>query len=179
MRRHYQKLARVPAGIIAIGDAICAFNPVFAQGMTVAALEAVELREALRQALDQAGAGPPGADLVRRFYRRAARALDPAWQVARGNDLQVPHLAHHASLPDRVMGRWIGKVLAVGASDPQVARRFIRVASLVDAPTALLAPAIVWRVLFGRRDGAAGGAADGARQQDGMVAEQVRTQSPR
>jgi 2-polyprenyl-6-methoxyphenol hydroxylase-like FAD-dependent oxidoreductase len=64
VRRHYQKLARIPAGIVAMGDAICAFNPVFAQGMTVAALEALELREVLRQAEP----GLPPADLVPRFY---------------------------------------------------------------------------------------------------------------
>lgn len=151
VRRHYQKLKRSPPGIMAVGDAICAFNPVFAQGMTVAAMQALELRDLLRQA----AVGPTGADLVGRFYRRAARALDPAWRVARGNDLLIPHLSHHATLPDRLMSRWIGRLLGAGARDPEVAKRFIRVASLVDPPTALLAPGAVLRVLLGARHGAA------------------------
>jgi 2-polyprenyl-6-methoxyphenol hydroxylase-like FAD-dependent oxidoreductase len=142
VRRHYEKLKRLPSGIIAIGDAICAFNPVFAQGMTVAALQALALREILRHA----GADPQRPGFAHCFYRHAARALDPAWRMARGNDLLIPHLAHHASLPDKLMSLWIRRVLATGTRDPQVARRFVRVASLIDAPTALLAASLVLRV---------------------------------
>jgi 2-polyprenyl-6-methoxyphenol hydroxylase-like FAD-dependent oxidoreductase len=149
--RHYQRLHRLPRGIVAVGDAVCAFNPVFAQGMTVAALEAAALREVLRPGT--ARQRPP--ELT--FYRRAARVLGPAWQMARGSDLQLPHLAHHAAVPDRLMSRWIRRVLAAGARDPQVARRFIRVASLVDPPTALLSPGLVLRVLLGRNRAAAAG----------------------
>jgi 2-polyprenyl-6-methoxyphenol hydroxylase-like FAD-dependent oxidoreductase len=148
VRRHYQKLARLPSGLLAMGDAVCAFNPVFAQGMTVATLEAAALHDMLQDALQQAGSRPLDNAFVRGFYRRAAAALEPAWQMARGNDLLVPHLAHHASLPDRLMSRWIGRVLAAGARDPEVARRFIRVASLIDAPSALLAPALVARAVW-------------------------------
>lgn len=146
--RHYEKLdRRLPPGIIAMGDAICAFNPVFAQGMTVAALQALALRETFRRV----AAGPQHPSFARHFYRRAAQSLAPAWQMARGNDLLIPHLAHHASLPDRLMSRWIKRVLSSGAHDPEVARRFIRVASLMDAPAALLAPGMIRRVLFGSR----------------------------
>jgi 2-polyprenyl-6-methoxyphenol hydroxylase-like FAD-dependent oxidoreductase len=140
-RRYYEKLTDLPSGLLALGDAVCAFNPVFAQGMTVAALQAVSLGDALRQA----GARPLDGVFARRFYRRAAAALGPAWQMARGNDLLVPHLAHHAGLSDRLMSRWIRRVLAAGARDPEVARRFIRVASLIDSPAALFAPVLVVR----------------------------------
>jgi 2-polyprenyl-6-methoxyphenol hydroxylase-like FAD-dependent oxidoreductase len=147
VRRHYQKLKRPPSGLLAVGDGQCAFNPVFAQGMTVAALQATALHDALRHA----GARPLDGAFVRRFYRRAAAALGPAWQMARGNDLLVPHLAHHASMADRVMSRWIGHVLAAGAHDREVARRFMRVASLVDSPAALFAPALIARAVLARR----------------------------
>ena len=147
VRRHYEKLRNPPSGLLAVGDAVCAFNPVFAQGMTVAALEAV----ALRDALHEAAARPLNGAFCRRFHRRAAAALGPAWQMARGNDLLVPHLARHASLVDRLMSRWIGRVLAAGAHDPEVARRFMRIASLVDGPGALFAPALVARAAWARR----------------------------
>jgi 2-polyprenyl-6-methoxyphenol hydroxylase-like FAD-dependent oxidoreductase len=143
VRRHYQKAKHLPSGLLAMGDAVCAFNPVFAQGMTVAALEALVLRDALREAGSRALDGA----FVRRFYRRSAAALGPAWQMARGNDLMVPHLAQHASPVDRRMSQWIGRVLAAGARDREVARRFMRIASLVDGPAALFAPTLVARVL--------------------------------
>ncbi|MGD9879554.1 MAG: FAD-dependent oxidoreductase [Dongiaceae bacterium] len=143
VRRQYQKLSRPPSGLLAMGDAICAFNPVFAQGMTIAALQAIALQETLQQA----ETGPLDGVFARRFYRRAAVALDPAWRMARGNDLLVPHMAPLASPPDRLMSRWIRRVLAAGVDDPEVARRFIRVASLIDPPSALLAPALVARTV--------------------------------
>jgi hypothetical protein len=156
VRRDYHKLRRWPAGLLAIGDSICAFNPVFAQGMTVAALGALALRDEIARTRP----GPPDAAFSRRFFRCIARELEPAWQMARSSDLMAPHLAHRASLPDRLMARWIGRVLAAGAGDAHVAGRFKRVASLVDSPASLLAPGLVLRVL-------SSGAATGERAAQG------------
>jgi deazaflavin-dependent oxidoreductase (nitroreductase family) len=47
--RHYERMSRLPEGFIVMGDAVCSFNPVYAQGMSVAALEAKTLETCLRE----------------------------------------------------------------------------------------------------------------------------------
>jgi 2-polyprenyl-6-methoxyphenol hydroxylase-like FAD-dependent oxidoreductase len=136
-RRHFERLGRFPEGVVAIGDALCAFNPIYAQGMTVAALEACELRSWLVE---------DGAQRPLRYFARASRALAPAWQMAASNDLQIPDVAGSLPWPARVINRWIGRVQAAGVHDPEIAAAFLRVVALIDPPARLLAPGFVWKV---------------------------------
>src|SRR6478609_8509896 len=46
--RHFDDLPGWPDGFIVLGDAACCFNPVYGQGMTVAAIEALVLQAWLR-----------------------------------------------------------------------------------------------------------------------------------
>src|SRR5262249_20222081 len=68
--RHYERLRNFPDGLIALGDAICSFNPVYGQGMSVCALEAEVLHELLQNAC---GLGQLPRDFGRRFFQMAAK----------------------------------------------------------------------------------------------------------
>jgi 2-polyprenyl-6-methoxyphenol hydroxylase-like FAD-dependent oxidoreductase len=139
--RRYEQMQRFPAGLLVVGDAICSFNPIYGQGMTVAALEA----EVLRHCLQYGTAG-----LARRFFRAAAKPIGVAWQLAAGGDLNLPDIAGPLSL--RVANRYVDRLLHTAESEMVVAEQFSRVTGLVDPPGRLLRPKIFLRVVSaGRR----------------------------
>ena len=138
VRRRYDKLRRFPAGLLVMGDALCTFNPIYAQGMTVAALEAVALRDVLRDG---------DAKLAKRFFKAAHGPVDHAWKLSTGGDLALPEVEQTAPLPDRVINRYIERLVATAVHDEVVARTFFEVTGLLKPPTALLTPAIARRVL--------------------------------
>jgi 2-polyprenyl-6-methoxyphenol hydroxylase-like FAD-dependent oxidoreductase len=73
-RRRFERLKSVPAGLIAVGDAVCSFNPVYGQGMTVAALEAELLGRMLTEAKANQGLDE---EFSRRWYKGICKIIDP------------------------------------------------------------------------------------------------------
>jgi 2-polyprenyl-6-methoxyphenol hydroxylase-like FAD-dependent oxidoreductase len=141
LRRHYQELKRFPDGFLVFGDALCSFNPLYGQGMTVAALQA----QALRKCFARAGAGQ--GDLAARFFSAAAEPIDLAWQFAVGADLALPEIAGPRNARTRLVNRWIARVQAAAETEPVVSEAFLRVINFLDPPTRLFAPGILRRVL--------------------------------
>jgi flavin-dependent dehydrogenase len=82
-RRLYEDMRNFPKGFLVIGDALCHFNPIYGQGMSVAALEAEALEESLPKGLD---------DLASRFYRRAKRS-----SISPGSSPRARTFAFHKS----------------------------------------------------------------------------------
>lgn len=101
IRRRYERLRDSPAGVLAFGDAICSFNPIYGQGMTVAALEAEALKRCLLAGDDE---------LARRFYRAAAKVIDPVWQLNAGGDLALPEIPGHRPLATRLINRYVARM---------------------------------------------------------------------
>jgi len=143
--RRYDKMRRLPDGLLVCGDAICSFNPIYGQGMSVAALDAVALRDCLRRGV---------TDLPRRYFRAAAKAISVAWQTGATSDLAFPEVEGRRTPSMRVTSRLVDLVLTACESDAVVGTQFFRVSGLVDPPTRLLRPAFLYRVAtvnLGRR----------------------------
>ena len=142
LRRHYEELTRFPQSYLAFGDALCSFNPIYGQGMTVAGMEALALRDCL-------AAG--SLDLARRFFQAAARLIDIPWQIAVGSDLQHPKVPGKRPPQVRFINWYLAKLYRAGQRDPLLATRFLEVANLMKQPAALMEPRIALRVWKGNR----------------------------
>jgi 2-polyprenyl-6-methoxyphenol hydroxylase-like FAD-dependent oxidoreductase len=141
--RHYERLDRWPEGFIAAGDAVCAFNPVYGQGMSVAALGAETLDRLLRE--------QPSSDLTgfaRRFQKALGKLTATPWQLATGADFRYNETeGGHADHAARLRWRYGDAVRELAKDNRRVYQTFIEVAHLVKPPTALFQPAIVAQVL--------------------------------
>ncbi len=137
VRYRYESLDRFPAGLLVAGDATCGFNPVYGQGMSVAAMNAVALRDELR--LDD---GPD----PRRYFAAVARSLESPWRLAVGADLALPGVSGPALPESPLTAEYLGRLQLAAAEDAVLAEALVRVTGLVDPPPALLRPAIVERV---------------------------------
>ncbi|MEU0926953.1 NAD(P)/FAD-dependent oxidoreductase [Streptomyces malaysiensis] len=146
VRRHYER--RAPGGLVVIGDAVCTFNPVYGQGITVAALGA----RALRAAAERHGSiGHRMADTARKGI---AAATNTAWMLSSSEDVRFPATTGGpAGLPVRAQHRYLDRVIRRATVDPAVCNALHEVMSLVAAPTALMRPAVLRSVLRGGGSG--------------------------
>ncbi|OBF50287.1 hypothetical protein A5787_08370 [Mycobacterium sp. 852002-50816_SCH5313054-b] len=139
--RRYDKMRRTPDGLLVVGDAVCSFNPIYGQGMTIAAIEATVLRDCLLR-------GDRG--LPRRFFRSSAKTVRVAWQTAAGSDLALPEVQGRRPMSMRISNAFLERVLTAVEVDPVVAGQFMRVTAMVDPPGRLFRPSILRRVARAR-----------------------------
>lgn len=141
--RRYDQLTRFPAGFLVIGDALCNLNPLYGQGMTMAALESLALRDCLQSGRDE---------LWQPFFTASAERIEPVWVRNRVND-RLPG-STRPTVRRRVRKwpqKWLAKAsMRAAATDVRVAEQFLRVNNLVDPPTRLRSPMLLSRIVIGR-----------------------------
>ncbi len=144
--RHYERMERLLEGFIVMGDAACSFNPVYAQGMSVAAIEAQSLDRCLRE--QEMFAGNNGlVGFTQRFQQAIARDIKTPWLLSAGEDLRYPDAEGKRSLSIRLLNRYMRRVIELTASDPRVTATLLRVRNLLKPLSALFQPRIILAVL--------------------------------
>jgi 2-polyprenyl-6-methoxyphenol hydroxylase-like FAD-dependent oxidoreductase len=141
--RHYERLDDFPRGLLPIGDAICRFNPVHGQGMTVATMEACVLRQLLRTADDTKNAL---AALSAAFFVGVRPLIEGAWSMS-----AIPDFAHSSTRGERPANlqdilQFNTALLRAAAADADVHARMVRVRHFIDPPSGLHEPAIARRI---------------------------------
>ena len=123
--RRYDRWPAKLAGFVALGDAACAFNPVYGQGMTTGALSALTLRDTI------AKLGLDHPELTGKFYAAQAQVQKAPWGMATGADFAVPGCEGSSScvesdlrsdVPayDGVLGQRSGRARDAGQGDSHV-----------------------------------------------------------
>ncbi len=146
--RRFDRVTGLPDGYLALGDAVCAFNPIYAQGMTCASVSALILRDVLAES-DVDAHGLPS-----RFYSRHTELVDLAWQLALTRDGAYDHARGSAVMADGVKKKlvtrytWSGLqfISEAGFSDKAIDEHFDRVFNLHESLGELLSSP---RVIFG------------------------------
>jgi len=133
-----EDLDRFPEWLLAVGAALASFNPIYAQGITVAAFEALVLHHALADGVD---------DLATRFFGAAASVVDTAWSLGVGPDFEFPETDGPRPSGGRIAGWYVSRLRRRARSDPVLTEALTRVIHFERPPSSLFHPRVMWRVL--------------------------------
>ena len=146
--RHFDRAKRLPDNFVLLGDSVCAFNPVYGQGMTIASLGALTLDKCLRE---QARLRPDGSftGLSRRFQKQLAKVTKAPWMLATSEDYRY-HETEGAgpSAMTKFMHRYMENVLLLATKSVGVRSVLLRVFNILAPPTALFQPRVLFRVVL-------------------------------
>jgi hypothetical protein len=141
--RRFERLETFPRGLLPFGDAICRFNPVYGQGMSVAAQEAILLRQLLGS---QAREGDPLAGLAPAFLAEACVLIETPWALSAVPDFAFPETQGQRP-PDFDRMLKFGRALnRLAASDPAVHKKVLEVQHLLKPRSVLRDLDLVQRV---------------------------------
>jgi 2-polyprenyl-6-methoxyphenol hydroxylase-like FAD-dependent oxidoreductase len=138
-RYRYEDLNRFPEGLLAIGDSIASFNPIYGQGMSVAALEALVLHHTF--------ARDGQKKVASRFFAGAAEVVDNAWMMATGADFGFEQTEGIRPRGTAIFNWYLSRLFRTAHTDGALTDAFNRVLSMQQPPTSLMRPGIAWRVL--------------------------------
>jgi 2-polyprenyl-6-methoxyphenol hydroxylase-like FAD-dependent oxidoreductase len=141
--RHFDRMKRRPENYLVTGDAVCAFNPQYGQGMTVAGLEAVMLDGLLSKVNVRELRG-----FATKFHKALPKVVNNAWLTATGEDLRYPETeGERPNAAVRMVQRYMDMMFTYMMDDEYVTRKLIQVLNLSAEPTTLFAPRIVFGLL--------------------------------
>lgn len=143
-RYHYEKLEEFPAGLLVMGDAFCRVDPVFAQGMSLAALEAQALQNILLKNKNK-------LKLTMEFHRKISKVIDVPWLIALIEDFRFKHTSGIKPIGLSFLQWYVEKVVFASSHNADVYGQFMKVLHLKAHPVSLFSPRILKLSLFSNR----------------------------
>jgi 2-polyprenyl-6-methoxyphenol hydroxylase-like FAD-dependent oxidoreductase len=128
-------------GFIAAGDAACAFNPVYGQGMTTSVVSAGILRDVLRRQGSR-------ANFESEFFRAQGKFLQSVWNMAVRADFRWPQTEGERPSTPALVEAYIKLVVESGHYDSAIRRQIFPAFDLTGSPAMLFTPSCIARVLI-------------------------------
>jgi len=139
-RYHYEKLSEFPPGLLIFGDAFCRLDPLFAQGMSIAAKEAELLRKMLRKYDNK-------KRLTLHFHRQTSRIIDVPWLIALTEDFRFRSTSGKKPMGLSFLQWYVKKVVYACEHNKDVYGQFMKVLHLKAHPASLFKPNLFAGVL--------------------------------
>jgi 2-polyprenyl-6-methoxyphenol hydroxylase-like FAD-dependent oxidoreductase len=141
--RHFERLEAFPRGLLPIGDLICRFNPIYGQGMSVAALEASLLHRVLQTRAMEAD---PIAGLGEVFLSEAQVLIDAPWAMSTVPDFVYPETRGQRPADFDSALSFASALTRIAAQDPAVHKLMLEVQHLLKPRSAYRDPAFMRRM---------------------------------
>ena len=141
--KHFERLPRLPRGVLPLADAFCRFNPIHGQGMSSAAKQARLLEDVLHRAADEPD---PIAAVQAGFMAEVASVLDTPWNMSTSADLAFP--ATRGERPENFeeARQFEAALFRAAVADPVVHRATTEIAQLLQPRSLLHEPDIMRRI---------------------------------
>ena len=140
IKRNYEKMSRFPEGLLLLGDAVSSFNPVYGQGLSSVCLQAVELDKLMKE-------NKAEHQLAKTFFKRTVKIKNKLWKMSTNEDFRFSETTGTRPFGIGLMNKYVSQMHRATLHDEVVCKTFLKVMGLVDPPTKLMHPKIIWRIL--------------------------------
>lgn len=144
VRRRFD-LANAPEGFLVVGDAHCRFDPVFGQGISVAAMEALEIQRYFENF------SYSNKKFTKILYKRFSTLIATPWDMAITEAFRHPDINGEKPFIQPIKQWYSKKVYQLSASDPDIYLRLVRVMNLIRPPLHLFHPRVGFAILTNRK----------------------------
>ncbi|MBP1933315.1 FAD-dependent oxidoreductase [Ammoniphilus resinae] len=144
-RYRWEKMSNPPQRFLFMGDSLCRFDPVFGQGMSAAAMQALQLKDCLQMEWEKRRSIT--THFTKRYYKKMSKLIDPIWDMILIEDFRYPHVSGRKPRGLRFLQWYIRRVFRLSSEDTDIYNSFIYVMNLLRPATTLFSPSILCKVL--------------------------------
>ncbi|UQX55215.1 hypothetical protein M5V91_05570 [Cytobacillus pseudoceanisediminis] len=139
--RRFDKVNNFPNGLLMIGDTICRIDPFFGQGMSIAVMEALALKELL------ANETYTNQKMIETFHQQAVKIISPIWNMVITEDFRYPETIGKKPAGLSIQQWYAKNIFLLSSENKDIYNSFIKVMHLLRPTSTLMHPRIIKSVL--------------------------------